>query len=176
MKSSSTLLPSLAALAVAVAGCSDLQSPVSEPGDAGPAAPSADSGQVRASVTQGPFREGEQTLTVEIEGVRLTVGAYQGRLRFETGALEVARIATPEVDDSRGEYHVVNREATDRGLVRFAAFAVEGFRGSTALTLRFRTHRPVRPGEVEVELDAVATVEGKVIRADRIRVTKEALR
>jgi len=152
----------------AAAGCDGSDSPISPTGgtvaDPGPI---SQNGNVTASLRAGPHQNGEQTVTVEIEGEDLPVAAYQGAVRFDASGLELVEASVPEAGE--GKFFVFNdRGAPEGGIVRFAAYAVRGFDSPEAIRLHFRSERPLRTGDLELALDVVGTPEGVRVPATRI--------
>jgi len=162
----------LAVLAAAVAAaCGDgsTTSPPRAGVQDGPAASPA--AGVRASLAVGAFEEGEQTVSLRLEGRESGVGAYQGRILFDPGRLELLSTGNPEQG-----FHVVNDRRAGEGQVRFAGFAVEGFSEPTVLELRFRTDGPLAAGDLELVMEALGTDGGAPVPSERISVDEELVR
>lgn len=173
-----------AASAVALAGTVALALTLAACGDGGPTAPDTPqntdgdgpvAGSVEAAVTVGPREEGQQSVAVRITGKELTVGAYQGRLRFDASVLSLDRVLKGEGGDGSGEFHVLNAQGADRGELRFAAYAVESFADPVALELVFETARSVQASDLEVTMEVVGTAEGRPVPKARTSV-REVLR
>src|SRR5690348_5574822 len=95
------------------------------------AVPSVKASIVQRSATAG----GETTLAVVVQPTELSLGAYQGRLRFDPRSFSIVSVTSaPGGDASR----VVNAADTAKGLIRFAAYTVSGFKTQDALLLVIR--------------------------------------
>lgn len=106
------------------------------------------------------------TITVAVRGVAtdLRLGAYQGRVQFAPGRVGIVGSGTPSGDGTR----LVNLADTAQGIVRFAGYAVPGFRSDTLLRLVIRVPRGVDAAELRVELDVASDVDGKPLERAQI--------
>ncbi|HRN54181.1 MAG TPA: hypothetical protein PK788_11835 [Gemmatimonadaceae bacterium] len=106
------------------------------------------------------------TITVAVRGVatELRLGAYQGRLQFAPGSVAIVGSSLPSGDGTR----LVNLADTAQGVVRFAGYAVPGFRSDTLLRLELRVPRGVDAAALRVELDVASDVDGKPLERSRI--------
>lgn len=127
---------------------------------------------LRATVEQAPTAsDGTVTLTVRLEPTGLTLGAYQGALRFAPGALRIVRTAVPPGDGSR----LVNVADSTAGVIRFAGFAVGGFQRTEVLTVVVRPLRPLARAEVRAQLDVASDVTGRALEKRQL-LPSEGLR
>lgn len=95
------------------------------------------------------------------EGVALA--SYQGRMRFEAGALEVLRATTPP--GRGGEARLLNVDSLSAGMVRFAAFAPDRFASDEAFRFVARPRPGGVPARLRVSLELAGTPNGDMIRA-----------
>lgn len=135
---------SVAAASVLVGGCRDL-SPIA-PGDGGQPTRVYGAGAVRLSLSRAPGAEpGTFVYTLRLIDPGSRVGAYQGRLSFAAADIAVRSVLAPE--DAGDEFHVINAEGMDRGVIRFAALSLDGFADDRVLTVLVlpRTGAPAMP-------------------------------
>lgn len=115
---------------------------------------------VRASIeAAAPASDGTVQLTVRVVPTGLTLGAYQGSLRFAPGALQLVRVVTPSGDGTR----MSNPADSARGVIRFAGYAVNGFMKTEVLTLVVRPVRPLARAEVRAQLDVASDLAGTAV-------------
>lgn len=150
-------------LALAVLGCHG--EPVAPNTLAPQLLPSVPPNTVRGYVLVLP-REGDVTvLHVRIEANGLVLGAYQGNLTFNPGALEIIGSNDTEVD-----FQAVNLDRAASGQVRFAAFTATGFKTTLALDLVVRTKRPLTREDATLALNVIGTLDGSRVDAQRIQI------
>lgn len=157
-----------AALAVLLAmGCAD-DEPVASAPDAGEEAEAAAdaeaTGNVTASLVAGPRQDGQQAITLRLEGEQGPPGAYQGRLHFPAG-LELTAVEKPDEG-----FHVVNRAGAEQGRLRFAGFAVPALPAPSVLTFRFAGEGELSDDDLRLQLEAVGTREGLSVPDEDIRI------
>lgn len=115
---------------------------------------------VRASIeARPPAADGTVQLTVRLAPTGLTLGAYQGRLQFAPGSLQVVRVVTPSGDGTR----MSNPADSARGVIRFAGYAVNGFTRTEVLTLVVRPVRPFDRAALRAHLDVASDLAGTAV-------------
>lgn len=126
------------------------------------AAPSVKASIVRRSASL--TGTGETTLAVVVQPTELVLGAYQGRLRFQPGALSVVSAVSPDGD----RMSVLNAADTAKGVIKFAAFTVSGFKTPDVLVLVVRAVSSLDNAKLTVDLDVVTDLQGKAVPASRL--------
>lgn len=115
---------------------------------------------VRATIEErAPAADGTVQLTVRVEPTGLTLGAYQGTLRFAPGAFRIVKVAAPSGDGSR----LMNPADSASGVIRFAGYAVNGFAKTEALTLIVRPVRPLARAELRAQLEVASDLAGTAV-------------
>lgn len=107
----------------------------------------------------GAFRAGAQDVTLRIGSEQLRLSSYQGSLSFDTTKLSLVDVVPPE-----GDFHLANRLDAKAGTVRFAGFALDGFKAAVEVRLSFETQTPMQSGDIQFDLDVLGTSVGSKIR------------
>jgi len=107
---------------------------------------------------------GLATLQVHLRPTDMALGAYQGSLHYESGALSIMSISAPGKDGTR----MFNAADSAKGVVRFAGFTTTGFTGTVALTLVVRPARPLGRAGLVAAVDVAGDVDGKAVAKERL--------
>jgi hypothetical protein len=110
-----------------------------------------------------PFRDGSQVLTLRIGSGQYRLSSYQGSLSFDAAKMRLVSVGAPETD-----FHLVNEDDAEDGLLRYAGFAVDGFTSPVELSLSFQTGLPIESGDVRFDLDVLGTDVGSEIRPGQV--------
>ena len=102
------------------------------------------------------------TLTVRLKATGVELGAYQGKLEFEPGALDIVTATSPRGDGTR----MVNAADSTLGVVRFAGYALPGFKDDVAMTLVVRSRGAMAAARVRAALEVAGDVDGVPIAAE----------
>jgi len=123
---------------------------------------------VRAYVVQEPGATADKvTLTIHVEARGIPVAAYQGKLEFEPGSLEILEATTPSEDGTR----IVNAKARP-GVVKFAGFAAESFAHTAAVTLVVKPKKALELANLLATLDVVGEAKGTQVAKEHVIVQK----
>ena len=121
---------------------------------------------LRAHVTASAGTQaGTQVLVVRLEPSDFVLGAYQGRVQFEPGSLQLVSLAASQADNGTRLYNAAD---TASGIVRFAGYTTSGFRSTGVLTLVVRPTRSLEQAKVRVELDVAGDLEGRSLPHERL--------
>lgn len=170
MKSATPLRSALALIALLAACRGDLTSPSEAPEAALPVVPPAPPPASRGAEVRVErvldAADGTVTFVVRMYPGDDAVSAFQGRVLFPSGSLELVSHTTPGAQG--GNIFLANSSTAADGHIRFAAFTQSHFAGPDGgvETMRF-TVRPVRPladSELAVALDVVGTAAGSTVR------------
>ena len=149
----------LPALLPALAACHD--TPISLASATRPAQPIA-AGELRVAVQLLDSAAGEARVALRLEHPDLRVGAYGGAVRFDPAGVEV-------VDAAAAGGGVVNAQAGEPGLVRFAGFDVDAVESDVIATVRLRVSDWSALARTTTELSAAATDAGVAVSRTRLR-------
>ena len=108
---------------------------------------------------------GTQALVIRLEPRDFVLGAYQGRLEYERGSLQVLSLAASQRDNGTRLYNAAD---SAKGVIRFAGYTTAGFTSTTVLTLVVRPLKSLAAAKVRVELDVAGDLDGKSIPKDRL--------
>ena len=113
--------------------------------------------------TAGPA-PGTTTIIVRAQPVELTLGAYEGALRFAPTALSIVSVSVSPTEGSR----FVNAADSAKGIVKFAGFAVSGFTHFDVVTLVVRLRGPIDAARLTANLTVAADPLGVAVPSDRL--------
>ncbi len=120
---------------------------------------------VRASIVRTPVAAaGEMALTVRLHPSEVTLGSYQGTLRYTPGAFSIVSATAPKGDGTR----VVNVADSAKGLVRFAGFTVSGFATMEVLTIVVRPARALETAGLAADIEVAGDLNGVSVPRDRL--------
>ena len=120
---------------------------------------------VKASIVQrGGANPGEFAVTVRLQPIDLTLGSYQGTMRYTPGSLAIIAATTPKGDGTR----VVNVADSAKGIVRFAGFTVSGFATQDVLTIVVRPARKLEDANLSADLQVAGDLNGVSVPKDRL--------
>lgn len=121
---------------------------------------------LRADLTMsaGPTA-GTQLLLIRLEPRDFVLGAYQGRLQYEPGSLQVMSLAASQRDNGTRLYNAAD---SAKGIIRFAGYTTSGFSSTGVLTLVVRPTKSIDAARVRVELDVAGDLDGKSLPKDRL--------
>lgn len=159
------LSASLVCALVLLSGCADQ---VVEPSTAAPypaPPPTTELDGVRGSLLVGDWANRHQEVVVWMQTSGRPLGAYQARLRFERPMLSYDGARAPD-----GGFRVLNDDASDSGVVRFAGFKVDGFDDREVLRVDFSAEQPIDPSQLSLELEAIGTLEGEAVAQNQMSV------
>lgn len=125
-------------------------------------------GTVQVIIQQDRQVSGEAAVfVVRVVGSGVPLAAYQGRITFAPGTMEVLSVVTPDAVD--GDYRIVNATDASKGLIRFAGYST----GTLASTEAFRISARLRDGvstlKLEGALDVAAEGAGQSMHASFLR-------
>jgi hypothetical protein len=141
-------------LALAAIGCGE-RPLVTSAAAVAPKPPLARDG-VRASLALVDSTAGLATVVVTVDARGMEVGAYSGRVAYDSAGLELVSATVPQ-DGSRFS------NAAERGVVRFAGFTTGAFRSDTAAALTFRVHDWRALRALRATLAKAGTTSGKAV-------------
>lgn len=116
-----------------------------------------------------PAADGTIVVAVRAQATDFRLGAYQGTLQFAPGAVAVVASAVPSGDGTR----LVNLADSTQGIIRFAGFAVPGFRSDTLVRLVVRVPRGWEAARFRVLLDVASDADGKPLGRAAIRDSRQ---
>jgi hypothetical protein len=119
---------------------------------------------VTASIVQRPGTvAGETAITVRLRPIGLTLGSYEGTLRYAPGSFAIVSATTP-TDGTRG----VNARDSARGVIRFGGMTVSRFKTEDVLTLVVRPLRKLETASLAVDVSAAGDLQGKAVPSDHL--------
>lgn len=123
---------------------------------------------VRAYVVQEPGGTADRTtLTIHVDASGVPVAAYQGKLQFDTDAMQILEATTPG-DGNR----IINAASAGPGVVKFAGFSTDVFAQSAAATIVVRLTRPIEEAHLLASLDVVGEVSGTAVASERVMLQR----
>ncbi|HYV96981.1 MAG TPA: hypothetical protein VE967_05975 [Gemmatimonadaceae bacterium] len=125
--------------------------------------PSAPGLRTSVVMRDGPA-PGQLALVVRIESTDLSLGSYQGTLKFTPGSLAIVSASAPAGEGTR----MVNAADTTKGIVHFAGFTVSGYSRVDVLTLVVRATRAPAAANIVASVDVAGDVNGKPVPHERI--------
>ena len=153
------------ALTLVVAACAER--PLTSASPAASRPPLARDG-VRAGLALVDSAASLATVVVTVDARGMEVGAYSGRVAYDSARLELLSATVPQ-DGSRFS------NAAERGVVRFAGFTTDAFRSDTAAALTFRVHDWRALRALRATLAKAGTTTGKAVGEASLQSAPEVL-
>lgn len=158
-------LYALGLVAVLAMGCRDERRPMAPSSVESAIAVRKGTATAVVVVEPGATRD-RAVLTVRVLGNSLTIGAFQGSLTFERGAVELIETTVPTGID--GQFHIVNAENAREGVIRFAGFATEKFVGDEAFRITIKPLRPLSSIRFGTQLEVAGGTDGVALREEQL--------
>jgi hypothetical protein len=114
---------------------------------------------------------GQYTFVVRVVSNGVKMGAYQGEVTFQPGALELVGVETPKTGDA--DFHIVNAANFASGRIKFAAYTTaESFGGTEALRLKVKTSRSIADAQLAGKLDVAGETTGASVSKTKLLASR----